>query len=577
MTNDPRKQDSRFARLLKHFDILAAKNRLAPYYSLVAEAAANTEKLVQFLAHSTKQYALGVVSGTSRVKIFQRASLPVGAWAETHATLAEGTTADYIRSEYLFIEYKDVFYGAMYLNSTTTSIWSFAPAGPTFTEVAYDLGLTADLSASNIEVSGLVHSKDDILYIAYDNKVIKKDGAAAFVTALSIPTNQVITSICEDGDYLVIGAKSKYSGGKSVSYHWDRNTANLDYTTAKTDWGTGRLQIIEELSGDVVAVLVSTSTAATLAPKIVFKYRTGNGSKQFAEIKSENIPATAVGITKQKVNNRILFQMGIQIQGIQENGIVSVGRADDTGALAVSIDRVLSTAVKDTAFFVPKGFQLLEDYMTAAYDASGYVCLVTNNSGNYLSPSVYESLITNFGDSDLTKKLLTVAVSFEPLPADGQVILKYRINEEGINSWQRIFKHTTDDSISHAANQIEIGSETVTMTIASPAVVTLANHDLAPGQAIRFRTTGALPTGVTAGTTYYVKSTGLATSTFQFSATEGTDGTAVNTSGSQSGVHTLERDANLREFKEAQFRIESTGGAVITGLKIKVEEINKNL
>ena len=79
-------------------------------------------------------------------------------------------------------------------------------------------------------------------------------------------------------------------------------------------------------------------------------------------------------------------------------------------------------------------------------------------------------------------------------------------------------------------------SKTVTMTIASPGVVTWVAHGLGAGSQIEFSTSGALPTGVTAGTSYYVIATGLATDTFQFSATLG--GAAVNTSGSQSGTHT---------------------------------------
>jgi hypothetical protein len=78
---------------------------------------------------------------------------------------------------------------------------------------------------------------------------------------------------------------------------------------------------------------------------------------------------------------------------------------------------------------------------------------------------------------------------------------------------------------------------TCTMTIASPGVVTNAGHGLVAGDAIAFSTTGALPTGVTANLRYFVIATGLTANTFQFSLTAG--GAAVNTSGSQSGVHTL--------------------------------------
>lgn len=77
---------------------------------------------------------------------------------------------------------------------------------------------------------------------------------------------------------------------------------------------------------------------------------------------------------------------------------------------------------------------------------------------------------------------------------------------------------------------------TATMTIASPGVVTWTNHGLSANDPVKFTTTGALPTGVTAGTTYYVLSASITTNTFQISATPG--GAAINTSGSQSGTHT---------------------------------------
>ncbi len=77
-------------------------------------------------------------------------------------------------------------------------------------------------------------------------------------------------------------------------------------------------------------------------------------------------------------------------------------------------------------------------------------------------------------------------------------------------------------------------TSTVTITVASPAVVTWTAHGLSNGWPVQFSTTGALPTGLVAGTTYYVL--GAATNTFQLAATPA--GTAINTSGSQSGTQT---------------------------------------
>lgn len=83
----------------------------------------------------------------------------------------------------------------------------------------------------------------------------------------------------------------------------------------------------------------------------------------------------------------------------------------------------------------------------------------------------------------------------------------------------------------------ETRNATCTMTIATPAVVTETAHGYSAGDKILFRTTGALPTGVTAETVYFVSATDLTADTFKFSATDG--GAVIDTSGTQSGTHTL--------------------------------------
>lgn len=75
---------------------------------------------------------------------------------------------------------------------------------------------------------------------------------------------------------------------------------------------------------------------------------------------------------------------------------------------------------------------------------------------------------------------------------------------------------------------------TVTISIATPGVITWNAHPLVNGLPVILSTTGALPTGLVAGTIYYV--VGATANTFNLSATVG--GAAINTTGSQSGVHT---------------------------------------
>ena len=87
----------------------------------------------------------------------------------------------------------------------------------------------------------------------------------------------------------------------------------------------------------------------------------------------------------------------------------------------------------------------------------------------------------------------------------------------------------------------------VTMTIATPCVVTstIILPDLSP---IVFETTGALPTGLLVGTTYYTRYVSF--TTFNLSATP--TGSLINTSGSQSGTHSISpRGMNITTFAAA--------------------------
>jgi len=61
---------------------------------------------------------------------------------------------------------------------------------------------------------------------------------------------------------------------------------------------------------------------------------------------------------------------------------------------------------------------------------------------------------------------------------------------------------------------------------ASPAVITAVEHELAVDDEIWFEAT-AIPTGISADTTYYVINNGITANTFQISLTK--RGTAVNT------------------------------------------------
>lgn len=100
----------------------------------------------------------------------------------------------------------------------------------------------------------------------------------------------------------------------------------------------------------------------------------------------------------------------------------------------------------------------------------------------------------------------------------------------------------------YSSSAYKLGPFDATVTIASPGVWTKTAHGLSNGTTLTIFTTGALPTGLSTGTTYYVVNT--STDTFQLSLTDG--GSAINTTGSQSGTHTIhpiQRATRLVNFK----------------------------
>ena len=94
-----------------------------------------------------------------------------------------------------------------------------------------------------------------------------------------------------------------------------------------------------------------------------------------------------------------------------------------------------------------------------------------------------------------------------------------------------------------------LSSVTVTTTIASPAVLT-STAGISNYLPIMLETTGSLPTGLTTGTTYYVRNYDPVLHTFNVSATA--SGALINTSGSQSGNHYISpRAFNLTAIHNA--------------------------
>lgn len=172
--------------------------------------------------------------------------------------------------------------------------------------------------------------------------------------------------------------------------------------------------------------------------------------------------------------------------------------------------------------------------ITAFYKVEGLkqeVTLSGNPAGAYVTSNgrtfyvVYDTLY------ELKVDLSSVVIG-------AVTIGKYSFSDNGI---ELIGVNGTDGWIltlsSNALLKIIVSTEIFTVTLDTPALFTSINHKLIVGSGVFFSTTGVLPTGLLTSTKYYVIASGLTADTFRVSSTLG--GAAIDTSGSQSGVHTF--------------------------------------
>lgn len=96
-----------------------------------------------------------------------------------------------------------------------------------------------------------------------------------------------------------------------------------------------------------------------------------------------------------------------------------------------------------------------------------------------------------------------------------------------------------------SSTALSSGTATVTITIASPGIVTDTAHGLAAYQPVYLTTSGALPTGLTASTVYFVIPVNANSYKLATTLANAIAGTAINTTGSQSGTHTRHAGARL--------------------------------
>jgi hypothetical protein len=468
-----------------HFDIFSDPQRLIPYRSLEADTATSVSAtdLKQYLVRdfvyasaSTKLYGLGqTLAGNT--KIVQKAVAESGLW--TLPATSEGNGAVKNGS---FFEYKDYLWGFQGTNQIFK--WGLLSGTPSITNSVATVGSTITSVANGVIAA------DGNAYLAYNNVIVRIATDASTITdsAKTVPTNFKITSLANYGSYLAIGCSPKDSfNGQSKVFLWNLSS---DLFAETIDWGEGDLRVLEPIEGLLVGVTdryLNNATGAGRGSLIIQGY-SGGAAQVLKEVFTQALVGKTLPTSKVVRNNRLFFAAKVmtnQSGTAYDEGIWSFGRKNVNYPYSLTLD-IVDENINTSGI---TSFSTAANYFFLSHSGDGSVSK-TNDAAVYAFTSVYESLIYNFDDQTVTKKLEQFSVYTAPLPTGASVTAKYKVDSD--TTW------TTIGTLS---------------------------------------TTGAL---------------------------------------ARNFINVESTAANFKSFKEVQFRLESTGGAEITGFRILASPLMGN-
>ena len=441
-------RSSNGAAVIKHFDIHNYPHKLSPIRGPVAIGDGHVIDNI-IVGTDGLFYGLGTDDlNPTLQQLYKISDLSSPSWtALTNSKSGSAVIYD------LFVEYKNYFYTARSAYIGRYDRTDVASSTPTYSNVAW----------TNI-AQGVVHPKDDILYIPYDNYIWSLNGHAGSpnITALTLPSYFRITSIVPYGNYLAIAATPVNNVALgSIVYLWDRD-ATLATLSESIDWGTGVLKVINVLDGYLIGFsdVGGASSSVLDRDSIEIKVYFGGTPQLLGQISTRkqttNAPDAVINTRVNFIRGRKLyFSLTISGGGTSPSlkGLWAIGK-NSQGQFSYNIERVATNDNSETAV---RAASIIGNYACMVHTASGTTVISNAQSALasiFTATSVFESLIYNANDSSLKKNLIGVSVTTEPLPAAGQIVLKYR-TDENINDesagWTTIFTEATDDSISYSA------------------------------------------------------------------------------------------------------------------------------
>ncbi len=335
--------------------------------------------------------------------------------------------------------------------------------------------------------------------------------------------------------------KARQSGASAVSSAGHFRLANTDSIGWRNAANSADLLLTANASnlltygGNQVAILGTGSiTSAQLLAALTDE--TGTGSAVFATSPTLVTPVLGVA-TATSIN-------GTSIPSSK----TLVVTTDKISALAATTSSELAGVISDETGSGALVFGTSPSLTTPQVAAGSYIDMLTQAAVRFNDDSGgdYVALQAPTGVTTHTLKLpATQGAASTTLTNDGSGNLTWAaaasasLNQNNTDIGNSSNTRTATNTSLLGDITATTSTGTVTMTIATPGVFTLNSHGMTNGAKFYLTTTGALPTGLSASTTYYASN--VATNTFNASTTlaNAKAGTYIATSGSQSGVHSI--------------------------------------
>jgi len=425
---------------------------------------------------------------------------------------------------------------------TTTTTANFAVYAPPASKQYVIFNNTAYIATIfNSTVLGNTTAAGAGIAIAAGKTVAVYSNGTAFFSSMdhavgsfSVGASQAVTAGQTIGASQTIGGSQTVRGTLGVTESISTNSsAYLNGATTQTVDQSTAINITTEAitlataaySDDVAVVLTSSGTMPTglstntnyfVVDTSVTSFFAGTGSISGTTLTISAVQAGSIGVGT-----------AITGAGVTSTTVASLGTG--TGG-AGTYNVVASQTVASTT-------------ISGTYSGSQTIKLSTSVGGSAVN-------ITNVGSGNLTLTPVSLGIT-APVGTSTNALatcafVAAQVSPFTATNW------TADETFA---------TQTATITIASPAVVTVATAP-ANDTAVAFTTTGALPTGITVNTPVYVIN--RTATTYNISSTIG--GTAIDTSGTQSGVQTeTTSKLNFKYKTLTRMSLDLGGNLIVSG------------